>query len=177
MPEDRSSAPGDQYAALEVRIQALENIAAIKDLKARYLRGCDLQQPEEVRATLMPDAIVAYEGFPTFTTRDSFVDTFERMGCQPGIYDIHHGTNPVIELVSDDRATGKWSLFFQNINVTNRSIIQMAVEYDDVYLRRDGQWWISETRTKRTSFLMQQIDDGGIAKVAAFGEAPGTFGE
>lgn len=163
-------------AALERRIQAPEDIAAIKDLKARYLRGCDLQQPEEVRDTLTPDAVVAYEGFPEFTNRDAFVDVFTQMGCQPGIFDMHHGANPVITLAGDDRATGQWSLFFQNIHLANRTIIQMGVEYDDVYVRRDGRWWIAETRTRRTSFLMQTIGEDGVPRVGAFGEAPGAFG-
>jgi len=167
---------GAQLASLAARVQALEDTAAIRDLKARYLRGCDLQQPEEVRDTLLPEAVVAYEGFPAFNSRDAFVEVFAQMGCQPGIFDIHHGANPVIALDGEDRATGQWSLFFQNINVANRTIIQMGVEYDDVYVRRDGRWWIAETRTRRTSFLMQTVDADGATKVAAFGEAPGAFG-
>ena len=38
--------------ALAARIAALEDIEAIRQLKARYLRGCDLKQPEVVRDTL-----------------------------------------------------------------------------------------------------------------------------
>ena len=173
-----SASPSDfsQAEQLAARVQALEDMVAIRDLKARYLRGCDLQQPEDVRDTLLPDAIVAYEGFPEFTSRDAFVDVFAQMGCQPGIFDMHHGANPVLTLDGSDRATGRWSLFFQNINVANRTVIQMGVEYDDVYVRRENRWWIAETRTKRTSFLMQTVEADGSTKVAAFGEAPGAFG-
>src|ERR1700758_601102 len=140
-------------ADLERRLRALEDLSAIKDLKARYLRGCDQKQPEEVRDCLLPDgAVIAYEGFPEFTDRDSFVEAFRTMGCVDGVYDIHHGANPEIELTGPDSATGKWALFFQNINLAQRSVLQMGVEYDDDYVRRDGRWWIARTATKRTSF-------------------------
>lgn len=167
----------DQISALEARLQALEDVAAIKDLKARYLRGCDRQRPEDVRDTLIPDAVIAYEGFPEFRDRDSFVDIFAQMGCQPGIFDMHHAANPEITLEATDRATGKWALFFQNINLATRAVTQMGVEYADVYVRRDGRWWIAETRTKRTSFLAQLIGEDGVPKVTAMGEATGAFGE
>lgn len=164
-----------ETAPLEARLRALEDLAEIQSLKARYLRGCDLQQPDDVRATLLPEAVVAYEGFPVFDNRDAFVQVFAEMGCQPGIYDMHHGSNPEIE-VKGDRATGKWALFFQSINLTTRTITQMGVEYDDVYLRRDGVWLIAETRTRRTSFLGQSVGEDGILRVVTMGEPPATFG-
>jgi hypothetical protein len=163
---------------LERRVKALEDIAAIKDLKARYLRSCDLQEPEAVRDCLSPDgAVIAYEGFPEFTDRDSFVQIFRTMGCQPGIYDIHHGANPEITLTGSDTATGKWSLFFQNINLNQRTIMQMGVEYDDDYVRKNGRWWIAQTATKRTSCLLQTVGEDGTLTVLSMGAAPAQFGE
>ncbi|WP_311269541.1 nuclear transport factor 2 family protein [Sphingobium sp. WCS2017Hpa-17] len=163
---------------LEKRIALLEDINAIKELKARYLRGCDLQRPEEVRDCLSPDgAVIAYEGFPPFHDRDSFVEIFRTMGCVAGIYDIHHGANPVITITGEDSATGKWSLYFQNINLAHRTVTQMGVEYDDDYVRRDGRWWISRTATKRTSCIVQQVDEDGKSTIVALGEAPAAFGE
>lgn len=163
---------------LEERIQALEDIGAIKDLKARYLRACDSQRPDDVRDTLVPEgAIVAYEGFPEFSDRNGFVEVFKQMGCQPGIFDMHHAANPDITLTGADEATGKWALYFNNINLAQRSIMQMGVEYDDRYVRRDGRWWISETRTKRMSFLMQVVDEDGIPKVTVMGDPPEAFGD
>jgi hypothetical protein len=165
------------FDELEARIRRLEDVAAIKELKARYLRACDTKQPDEVRDCLSPDrAFIGYEGFPEFNDRESFVETFRTMACVTGVYDIHHGANPVITLESDDRATGKWALFFQNINLAQRSVLQMGVEYDDEYVRQNGRWWISSTRTRRTSFLMEIIDDAGMPKVVSLGESEAAFG-
>lgn len=158
---------------VEMRLARLEDDRAIRDLKARYLRACDLKDPEAVRDTLIPDgAVIAYDGFPTFDNRDAFVDVFRTMGCQAGIYDIHHSANGIIEFVNSDRATGKWALYFHNINLATRSLTQMGVEYADVYIRRAGRWWIAETRTRRTSFLHHSVDAQGVPTVTKMGEPP-----
>jgi hypothetical protein len=163
---------------LAARIAALEDIEAIRQLKARYLRGCDLKQPEMVRDTLLPTgAVIAYEGFPAFDSRDAFVDVFTQMGCQPGVHDIHHATNSEIQLTGPDSATGKWSLNFRSIIMAQRSVIEMGVEYEDHYVRSDGRWWIAETRSHRTGCLIEIVDEQGKPTVITMGDPPATYGE
>ncbi len=163
---------------IEERLQRLEDDRAIRDLKARYLRACDTKDPEGVRDTLLPDgAIIAYEGFPAFDGRDDFVAIYAQMGCASGIFDIHHGANGIISFESESRATGKWSLYFHNINLAAKSLTQMGVEYVDVYLKADGRWWIAETRTKRLSTLIHTVDEAGQATIAVMGDPPANFGE
>lgn len=162
---------------VEERLQRLEDDRAIRDLKARYLRACDCKDPETVRDCLIPDgAVIAYDGFPEFDNRDEFVSIYVQMGCAPGIFDIHHGANGVIEFENATRARGKWSLLFHNINLTSRTLTQMGVEYDDVYVKENGRWWIAETRSRRHSCLIHNVDDAGNATISVMGEAPETFG-
>lgn len=163
--------------SLEQRLQRLEDDRAIRDLKARYLRACDGKDPAGVRDTLLPvGAIVAYDGFPTFADREAFVAVYSEMGCQPGIFDIHHGGNGVIAFESDTQARGQWSLLFHNINLASRTLTQMGIEYDDVYVKQDGRWWIAETRSHRKSCLIHAVDAEGRQTVAIMGEAPASFG-
>ena len=163
-------------AALEdivLRLRSLEAERAIRELKARYLRACDLKDVDGVRETLDPQgAVIDFEGFPRFEDRDAFVAVYRELGTAPGVFDIHHGANGVIELVSDHEATGRWSLLFHNINLAQRTLTQMGMEYEDRYVARDGRWWIAETRSRRTSFLAQAVGDDGVARVLAMGEAP-----
>ena len=164
-------------ADLEARLQRLEDDRAIRDLKARYLRACDTKDPETVRDCLLPEgAVIAYDGFPPFDNRDAFIAVYAEMGCAPGIFDIHHGANGVIEFDDSDTARGRWSLLFHNINLASRTLTQMGVEYDDVYVKRDGRWWIAQTRSRRLSCLIHTVDEAGEARVAVMGEAPATFG-
>ena len=164
-------------AELEQRLQRLEDDRAIRDLKARYLRACDAKDPETVRDCLLPEgAVIAYDGFPPFDNRDAFVAIYAELGCAPGIFDIHHGANGVIAFGEPDSATGQWSLLFHNINLASRTVTQMGVVYDDVYVKQDGRWWIAETRSRRQSCLIQTVDDAGQVAVTVMGDAPATFG-
>jgi len=152
---------------IAIRLAALEDKEAIRALKARYLRACDLKQPDVVRDCFAPGQIrIAYQNFPEFNDRDAFVDVYRSMGCQPGIYDIHHATNWEIDLTGADSATGRWSLNFRTILTGPRQIVRLAVEYEDIYRRENGRWWIVETVSKVTSMLTEQVaQDGSIAMV------------
>lgn len=168
----------DQLAALTVRVERLEAIDAIRQLKARYLRACDLKQPEVVRDTLLPDgAVIDFEGFPPFAGRDDFVALYAQMACQPGVHDMHHASNGEITLTGPDTAEGRWSLHFQTILLAPRQVITFGVEYDDRYVRRDGRWWIAETRSRRTGALVHQYDAAGVPVAVVMGEAPAAFGD
>ncbi len=164
-------------ASLEQRLERLEDDRAIRDLKARYLRACDTKDPDGVRDALLPDgAVIAYDGFPPFEGRDAFVAIYAQMGCAPGIFDIHHGANGVITFDSATQARGQWSLLFHNINLASRTLTQMGVEYDDLYVKRDGRWWIAETRSRRLSCLIHSVDADGRPAITSMGDAPDSFG-
>jgi hypothetical protein len=163
---------------IEERLQKLEDDRAIRDLKARYLRACDTKDSETVRDCLLPKgAVIAYDGFPPFDNREDFVAVYAQMGCAPGIFDIHHGANGIVRFENENRATGQWSLFFHNINLGGKTLTQMGVEYDDIYVKQDGRWWIAETRSKRLSCLIHSVNEAGVATVAVMGEPPASFGE
>ncbi len=165
----------DRIARLEAQLQALEDISAIKRLKYRYLRACDRKQPDAVRDCFAPDgALIAYEGFPQFNDRDSFVDVFRAMACRANVIDMHHGENPVITLTGPDNATGIWDLFFHSIDTSARTVLQMACEYRDEYARHNGRWWITSTLTRRKSFLLQAIEPDGAPRVTVLGTPPDT---
>ncbi len=162
---------------LEERVQRLEDNRAIRDLKARYLRACDTKDPGTVADCLLADARIRYEGFPPFDNRDDFVAVYRQFGCVAGIFDIHHAANGVIHFESADRATGQWALTFHNINLTNRTTTQFGIEYDDLYIRQDGRWWIAETASRKKSALVQSVDEEGLVRVVSLGESDKPFGE
>lgn len=163
---------------LEERLQKLEDDRAIRDLKARYLRACDMKDPDTVLDTLHPTgAVIAYEGFPPFDNREDFVAIYRQMGCSPDVFDIHHAANGTITFETPTRAHGRWSLFFHNIHLGQRTLTQMGVEYEDVYVKDQGRWWIAETRSRRTSCLIHSVDAQGSPSVSVMGPAPAHFGE
>lgn len=156
---------------IEERLQRLEDDRAIRDLKARYLRACDAQDPDTVRDCLLPKARVRYEGFPPFDNREDFVAAYRALGCARGVHDIHHSANGVIAFTEAGRATGQWALLFHNINLGARTLTQCGIEYDDVYLRQGGRWWIAETASRKKSVLVQTVGDDGVTRVVAMGSS------
>lgn len=161
---------------IEERLQRLEDDRAIRDLKAQYLRACDCKQPEIVRDCLLPNAAIRFEGFPEFDNCDDFVAIYQQFGCVPGVFDVHHAANGVIEFQDMDRATGLWSLTFQTINLAQRTVTQFGIEYEDIYVRERGRWWIAETASRRKLVLVQSVDEAGGTKVLALGESDAAFG-
>lgn len=160
-------------ADLAARVTRLEDIEAIRQLKARYLRACDLKEVEEVRGCFPPGPVrIAYQGFPLFNDRDAFVETYREMACQGGVYDLHHATNAEIELTGADTARGRWSLNFQTILLATSTVTRLAVEYDDLYRREEGRWWIVETASRITAFLTEEIAEDGCARYLAWGAVP-----
>jgi len=161
---------------LEDRVQRLEDDRAIRDLKARYLRACDQKDADTVEDCLAEDAVVDYEGFPPFDSRAPFVSVYRQMGCVPGVFEIHHGSNGIITFETAEKASAKWSLHFQNINLAHRTITQFGMEYVDSYVKRGGRWWISYTQARRNSSLIQTVDAEGKATIVALGETAAAFG-
>ncbi|MEY4159643.1 MAG: hypothetical protein RLZZ136_264 [Pseudomonadota bacterium] len=162
---------------LEERLQRLEADRAIRDLKSRYLRACDAKDPETVRDCLKPDVVIRYAGFPEFSNREDFVNVYQQFGCVPGVFDMHHAANGTIVFDGPDRAFGQWALTFQTIILAQRTITQFGIEYEDIYERVDGRWWISETVSHRKSVLVQTVDDAGALRVVELGESDKPFGE
>jgi hypothetical protein len=160
--------------AIADRLAALEDIRAIEALKWRYLRACDRKQPEAVRACFIDDAVIDYEGFPLFASADAFVEIYRRWGCLPNIIDMHHGQNPIVELTGPDRAVGFFDLFFFQIDTEVKRHTQMAVSYDDEFVRRDGRWLIARTVGRRLSMLVKCLGEDGIERVLVAARSDAT---
>ena len=165
--------------SIEERLAALEDIRAIEVLKWRYLRACDRKQPDLVRACFTDDAVIDFEGFPLFTDPDSFVAIFREWGCKPSIVDMHHGQNPIVELTGPDSARGWFDLYFFQIDTEASRHTQLAISYDDAFVRRDGRWLIARSVGRRLSMLVSHVDAEGLERIAVAarsdlaGPAPG----
>ena len=161
-------------ADLEQRLRALEDITAIRELKARYLRACDRKQPDVMRDCFIEKgAVIEAEGFPSFTDREGWVQVFTELSVNnPNIMDTHHGQNPHIVLIGPDSASAVWDLQFTQINLKERTVVNLAGEYRDQYLRRGGRWWISSQKFRQTSFLMRTVAEDGQEKIVALGKPP-----
>ena len=154
----------------ERRLLALEDIGAIKDLKARYWRAVDFKRPDEVESCFLPDAVIEYEGLPRFDSREAFLAVVRQGVARPGAFDVHHGENPIIELTGPDTARGVWDCLYHGFDAANRQITYQNGAYEDEYARRNGRWFIKSTRMRIAAFLLQSVGEDGSIKALALGE-------
>src|SRR5882757_3876725 len=163
-----------KLAALEQRLKTLEDINAIRELKARYLRACDRKQPDVMRDCFVEHgAVIEADNFPSFNDREGWVKIFTELAVNnPNVMDTHHGQNPQITLTGPDAASAVWDLQFTQINLKERTVVSMAGEYRDEYLRQGGRWCISSQKFRQTSFLMRIVTEDGEEKVLALGKPP-----
>lgn len=161
-----------QSADLARRVQALEDIEAIRSLKARYLFCCDRKDTVGMRACFADGAVhIDYGVVGTFTTADALVELFRQVGCHDYMVEMHHGANPQIEIVDATRARGTWSLHYFLINTRDRTLTQLGGYYEDEYARAGAHWKITRTRFVATSTLVLDISSDA-AKALFAGRAP-----
>ena len=167
---------GVKLTGLEARVAANGPDLVIERFAAQTPGGGTLSARGNVKldpAAGFPGTIrIEYQNFPLFTDRDAFLKVYQELACREGVYDIHHASNGEIALTGPDTATGKWSLNFRTIVLATRSVTRLAVEYEDVYRKQDGRWYIAETRTVVTSMFTEVVGEDGSPKYAVLGEAP-----
>ena len=158
------------FQRLEQRLQALEDIEAIRDLQYSYWEHVDLQQPERLRQVFHSgDINVEFQDMPIWTDREAFVDFYRKLGCNPERIETHHGVAPRIRLTGADRAEGSWRLRMVAFNTTSRLIVRVGGEYSAHYVRSDGRWWIKALKFRRRTVHAEQVASDGTVTTPAFG--------
>ena len=148
-------------ADLETRISRIDDIEAIRQLKANYFFCCDQKDPEGMRACFATeDVLIDYGSIGIFKNRDQLVEVFERLGRHEHIIEMHHGVNPQITILDQTNARGIWGLHYQQIDTLKKIVTQLGAYYEDEYRKIDGKWKICKTRCNVTSTLVTSIADG-----------------
>ena len=130
---------------LAERIRRLEDIEAIRELKARYCAYCDDDYDADGIASQFAEGGL-WDGGPLGRAEGvEAIRSFFR--AAPGLvsFAIHHVTNPSID-VRGDRASGRWYLFQPCTFARGDRAIWMAARYDDTYVRVDEGWKFETVR-------------------------------
>lgn len=144
---------------LEKRIQELEDILAIQNLKHTYLIACDAKDVKGMIATFVNSGCkIDYGPVGSFTNREDLAAVFQEVACHEYMLESHHAHNPIIKIIDTSYATGHWSLTYNLINTENSSITTLQGEYHDAYQKIDNQWLIKETTFAARSSLNLEID-------------------
>lgn len=156
----------------EQRLRRLEDIEAIRALKARYLAACDRKDPSAMRACFADGPVVIeYGAVGNFDSADALVKLYTDVACHDYMVEMHHGVNPQIEVQGENVARATWGLHYFLINTQAKSLTQLAGYYEDEYRRDAGHWKIVRTRFVATSTLAMDYNEA-VAKTLFAGRSP-----
>jgi hypothetical protein len=131
---------------LEERLQAMEDVHEIMNLKALYLRGCNggwnrpSHDADTVASTFAEDGWWEAEGFARLNGRNAIRDAFERFANQAP-FAFHTVSNPFVE-ISGDRAFGEWHLTELFTDADGGEFWAAGV-YSDHFVRVQERWRIA----------------------------------
>jgi uncharacterized protein (TIGR02246 family) len=119
----------------------MDDLEAIKQLKARYFRTMDTKDWEGMRAVFCDDVVV-----DTTSSRGGVVkgaDTFMAFlrDALEDVVTVHHGHMPEIGFTSPTTAEGIWAMQ-DHLRWPNGRELHGYGHYHETYERIDGEWRI-----------------------------------
>ena len=125
----------------------MDDLEAIRQLKARYFRLMDTKQWEAWGECFTEDVVLETTPNPgeQFVGRD---DVVRRVSAAlADAVTVHHGHMPEIEILDADRATGIWAMFDQ-VDLPGL-VLRGFGHYHDEYVRSGAHWRIHRSRLTR----------------------------
>ena len=152
-----------EQTALEARITALEDIEAIKKLKAKYWNCLDRKMWDEFSDCFSEDAVADYHHIERIEGKKAIMSYFRERSRQirETVLRIHQGHNAEVNVTSHNKATGVWQLFGYAINPQTNKGRRSAGFYYDEFVKEKGEWKIISTKT--TYFFMEEFDRTGMS--------------
>ena len=136
---------------LAARITRLEDLEAIKQLKALYCEICDDDHnPDRIVEIFTEDGIWEGRGIGTARGRDeirALFENFQRMMS----FSQHMTMNPRIE-VNGESATGTWYFFGPFTFRDGNQAKWQATRYHEEYLKVEGTWKIKHLKIRAPGF-------------------------
>jgi uncharacterized protein (TIGR02246 family) len=126
----------------------VDDVEAIKQLKARYFRTMDTKDWAAMRRLFTDDVVMdtTESGGGVVTGADSFMEFLV-----PTLADavtVHHGHMPEITLISASSATGVWALH-DEIVWPDGTTMRGDGHYHEAYVKVDGEWRIKSSTLTR----------------------------
>jgi uncharacterized protein (TIGR02246 family) len=137
----------------------MDDLAAIKPLKARYFRTMDTNDWAGMREVFADDVVVdtTDSGGGVITGADEFMAFLRETLAD--VVTVHHGHTPEIELTSPTTATGIWAM--QDVlRWPNGGRLHGYGHYHETYELVDGAWRIRTSKLTRLHMDLTGVDAG-----------------
>ena len=136
----------------------MDDIEAIKQLKARYFRTMDTKDWAAMRQVFCDDVVMdsTESGGSVITGADTCVDFLQEV--IGNVITVHHGHMPEIELTSATTANGIWAME-DMLRWPNGSELHGYGHYLETYEKNGGSWHIKTLKLTRLRTDMTNPDD------------------
>jgi uncharacterized protein (TIGR02246 family) len=126
----------------------VDDVEAIKRLKARYFRTMDTKRWDEMRAVFADDVVMdtTASGGSVITGAEEVMDFLR--DTLDNVITVHQGHMPEIEVTSPTTATGIWALH-DLLLWSNGARLQGYGHYHETYAKLDGEWRIASLTLTR----------------------------
>ena len=135
----------------------MDDIEAIRQLKARYFRLMDTKDWDGFRACFTDDLVVdvSADGAGTFEGVEAFMAML--VPTMREVVSVHHGHMPEISITGDDTATGIWAMEDQlRFGGQAKMELHGYGHYHETYRKVEGEWKIATTRLTRLRLDLTQ---------------------
>jgi uncharacterized protein (TIGR02246 family) len=137
----------------------MDDVEAIKQLKARYFRHLDAKDWAAMRRVFADDLVMdtTDAGGRLVHGADEFVAGLGKVLA--GTTTVHHGHMPEIEITSPTTATGIWALH-DVVIWPDGTRLEGYGHYHETYEKRDGEWRIKTSTLTRLHTDVTPTGDG-----------------
>ena len=126
----------------------MDDVEAIKRLKARYFRTMDTKDWSGMREVFTDDVVVDTSDSDGGVVEgaDEFMTFLQAVLAD--VVTVHHGHMPEIDLTSPTTATGVWAME-DMLRWPNGMELHGYGHYHETYVKLDGEWRIKSTTLTR----------------------------
>ena len=144
------------------RIEAIQAINNIKNLKFKYWKGCDSKKPSDILSCFCNDSVyIDFEDFGVFSSAKDMVTKYELRSCHAHLIELHAGKNPIIKFISNKKAFGNWSMNYSLIDTLKNITLIINGTYEDLYVRdENNNWLIKKTVFTKISSQYRSLTSG-----------------
>ena len=152
----------DELQELRARVRALEDIEAIRKLKARYWLSVDRKLWDEFGECFTEDVVMDVPPVTHWQGRKEIVQSLSKVLAS--FITVHQGHHADIELTSDTTAKGVWAMYDNLQDKRLNTKMEGFGFYEDEYVKENGRWKINKLKLTRFFTQNQRIDLGSQSR-------------
>lgn len=148
---------------LESRVRVLEDIEAIKKMKARYSYFADAFNWEAFVDLFTDNGVVDFGSLGSYEGKVELLNFFKT--SMPFNYFTHMFHNPIIE-VKGEKATGEWYFEVPATHAGKNRAVWIVGKFEEKYVKVGVEWKINNCKAK--IYFCTPYDEGWV-KTPMFG--------